>query len=295
MKPMPPWPPAKFPAPRSGLSEILSGMFRPFLFHRGRPWLLALAMLGALPGPPAKAEAFRIPPAAAQKIGQRIWQNECGGTVPGLTSWNKGEAFGSFGIGHFIWYPKGGRRTYEESFPGLAAFLASRGVPVPAWIRAQDCPWPNRDAFNAAIPSRQMGELRNLLAGTIGLQGEFAAQRSLRSLPKILGATPPAQRALIEGRFRALGASPAGLYCLMDYVNFKGEGTNPAERYQGTGWGLLQVLQNMRGTPHAAQAPAEFAVAARLTLDRRIQLAPKPESQWRAGWFNRCASYARGL
>jgi hypothetical protein len=36
-------------------------------------------------------------------------------------------------------------------------------------------------------------------------------------------------------------------------------------------------------------------VAARLTLDRRIQLAPKPESQWRAGWFNRCASYARGL
>ena len=81
----------------------------------------------------------------------------------------------------------------------------------------------------------------------------------------------------------------------MDYVNFKGEGTNPAERYQGTGWGLLQVLQNMRGTPNAAQAPGEFALASRLTLDRRIQLAPKPEAQWRAGWFSRCASYARGL
>jgi hypothetical protein len=243
----------------------------------------------------AKAEEFRIPPATAQKIGHRIWQNECGGTVPGLTSWNKGEAFGSFGIGHFIWYPRGGKRTYEESFPGLAAFLAARGVPVPAWIRAQDCPWPNREAFQTALGSAQTGELRTLLANTIALQGEFAAQRSLRSLPKILAAAAPAQRRVIEGRFRALGASPGGLYCLMDYVNFKGEGTNPAERYQGTGWGLLQVLQNMRGTPGVEAAPAEFAAAARTTLDRRIQLAPKPESQWRAGWFSRCASYSRGL
>lgn len=257
--------------------------------------VLVAALLCVAPLRHAGAEDFRIPPTTAQKIGYRIWQNECGGTIAGLTSWNKGEAFGSFGIGHFIWYPKGGRRTYEESFPGLAAFLASRGVPVPGWIRSRDCPWPNREAFNAAINSRPMGELRTLLANTISLQGEFAAQRSLRSLPKILAAAPPAQRGLIEGRFRALGSSPGGLYCLMDYVNFKGEGTNPAERYQGTGWGLLQVLQNMRGTPDAAQAPGEFATAARVTLDRRIQLAPKPEGQWRAGWFSRCASYGRGL
>ena len=258
-------------------------------------WLGVFAILLAFAPARGAAEEFRIPPATAQKIGQRIWQNECGGTVAGLTSWNKGEAFGSFGIGHFIWYPKGGRRTYEESFPGLTAFLASRGVPVPPWILARDCPWPNRETFESERASRPMGELRQMLANTIALQGEFAAQRSLRSLPKILAAAPPAQRPLIEGRFRALGASPAGLYCLMDYVNFKGEGTNPAERYQGTGWGLLQVLQNMRGTPNAAQAPGEFALASRLTLDRRIQLAPKPEAQWRAGWFSRCASYARGL
>ncbi len=255
--------------------------------------VLAVAFPQALSS--TQAQDFRIPPAIAQKIGHRIWQNECGGTVPGLTSWNKGEAFGSFGIGHFIWYPKGGRRTYEESFPALAAFLASRGVPVPGWIRARDCPWPNRAAFQVDLGSRRMGELRTLLANTIALQGEFASQRSIRSLPKILAAAPPAQRPLIEGRFRALSATGGGLYCLMDYVNFKGEGTNPAERYQGTGWGLLQVLQNMRGTPGPAQAPGEFAIAARTTLDRRIQLAPKPEGQWREGWFSRCASYGKGL
>lgn len=257
--------------------------------------VLAIVTATALAPVGSRAEDFRIPPAATRKIGQRIWQNECGGSVAGLTSWNKGEAFGSFGIGHFIWYPKGGRRTYEESFPGLAAFLGSRGVPVPDWIRSRDCPWPDRNAFQAALPSRQMGELRALLASTVALQGEFAAQRSVRSLPKILAAAPPGQRALIEGRFRALAATGDGLYCLVDYVNFKGEGTNPAERYQGTGWGLLQVLQNMKGTPGPAQAPGEFAAAARTTLDRRIQLAPKPEGQWRAGWFNRCASYGQGL
>ncbi len=256
---------------------------------------LLTACLLALPPAELRAEEFRIPPATAQRIGQRIWQNECAGTVAGLTSWNKGEAFGSFGIGHFIWYPKGGRRTYEESFPALADFLVSRGVPVPDWIRARDCPWRDRGEFQAAVSSPRMRELRDLLAKTIPLQGEFAARRSLNSLPKILAAAPKAERPLIEGRFRALGATPGGLYCLMDYVNFKGEGTNPAERYQGTGWGLLQVLQNMQGKPGPAEAPGEFAAAARRTLDRRIRLAPKPEEQWRAGWFSRCASYAKGL
>lgn len=259
-------------------------------FAAGALWLSA-----AVAHAEARGEEFRIPPATAQKIGQRIWRNECAGTVSGLTSWNRGEAFASLGIGHFIWYPAGGHRTYEESFPSLAAFLVQRGVAVPRWVLAKDCPWPDRAAFAAAENSGKMRELRGLLAQTIALQGEFAAQRSLRSLPKILAAAPKRDRAVIEGRFRALGATPAGLYCLMDYVNFKGEGTNPAERYQGVGWGLLQVLENMSGKPGPSEAPAEFAAAARRTLDRRIKLAPKDESKWRAGWFSRCASYARGL
>ncbi|MDB6136036.1 MAG: hypothetical protein JWM59_4279 [Verrucomicrobiales bacterium] len=256
---------------------------------------VAALFLTALPPATARQEEFRIPPATAQKIGYRIWQNECAGTVTGLTSWNRGEGFASLGIGHFIWYPAGTRRTYEESFPSLARFLAQRGARVPKWVLAPDCPWPDRASFNASANTPKMKELRGLLANTIALQGEFAAQRSLRSLPKILAAAPRGSRAVIESRFRTLSATPAGLYCLMDYVNFKGEGTNPAERYKGVGWGLLQVLENMSGTPSPREAPGEFAAAARRTLDRRIKLAPKDESQWRAGWFSRCASYARGL
>ena len=29
---------------------------------------------------------------------------------------------------------------------------------------------------------------------------------------------------------------------MIDYVNFKGDGLKPTERYKGEGWGLLQVL-----------------------------------------------------
>jgi hypothetical protein len=29
----------------------------------------------------------------ARRIGKRIWQNECNGTISGLTSWNSGENF----------------------------------------------------------------------------------------------------------------------------------------------------------------------------------------------------------
>lgn len=243
----------------------------------------------------ATTPRISISPETAARIGRKLWQNECGGTVAGLTSWNAGEAFASLGIGHFIWYPPGRKGPYHESFPELAAFLRARGVRVPRWIPGDGCPWPDRASFLRAKDSPRMRELRNLLANTTGLQAEFAAIRCEKSLPHILRAAPPRQRGIIGTRFRALAATGSGLYCLVDYVNFKGDGTNPAERYRGVGWGLLQVLQEMRGQPSPQAAPAEFAAAARRVLDRRIRLAPRDESRWRAGWFNRCATYARGL
>ena len=241
------------------------------------------------------AAQVNIPPATAAKIGQRLWQNECGGTVAGLTSWNAGEKFASLGIGHFIWYPAGAKGPYQESFPGLVALFQARRVPVPAWLaRARVCPWADRTAFNAAKNSAQMVELRALLARTVPLQAEYAAQRSVGSLPKILAAAPKKEHTALAGKFNALAATGAGLYCLMDYVNFKGEGTNTAERYKGQGWGLLQVLSDMPAVTPAA-APAAFAAAAKRVLGRRIAAAPKDETRWRAGWFSRCDSYARGL
>ena len=242
---------------------------------------------------PAAGE-LRLSPAQAQKIGQRLWKNECAGTVEGLTSWNKGEDFPSLGIGHFIWYPQGVRPTFQESFPSMIRHLESRGAKAPAWVTAsRHCPWSTRESFLAEKDGPRLRGLREYLARTVGLQAEFAAHRAREALPKLLAAAPRARRAELQRKYDAVSTTPQGVYALVDYVNFKGEGTNPAERYKGHGWGLLQVLEEMKPVPPGPPAAAEFAAASKRVLGRRIANAPRQESQWRAGWFSRCDSYGR--
>lgn len=238
-----------------------------------------------------------VPPLSdeqAQRIGHLIWKNECNGTVEGLTTWNPGEAFPSLGIGHFIWYPTGTTGPYQESFPGMIAFLEQEGIPLPTWLKeANGCPWPNRDSFLKDLDGPRLSGLRKLLQETVSLQARYAAQRFENSLPTLLDSVAPAHREEIKKKFTLIARHPQGLYALMDYVNFKGEGTNPEERYRGTGWGLLQVLEEMKPASQPDQAVHHFADAAIAILTRRISLAPegKNEERWLAGWKKRCHSY----
>lgn len=226
-----------------------------------------------------------------QELGRRVWMNECAGTVQGLVSWNKGEGFPSLGIGHFIWYPAGHREAFDESFPKLVAFAASQGVQVPAFFRGA-APWPNRAAF-LADKSGLANRMRKWLADNLDIQIRFLLARSRASLPRMMQASRHPQA--VQARYEALAKSQQGIYCLVDYVNFKGEGTKPTERYNGYGWGLLQVLEEMRGTPAPGpEATAEFSRAAARVLQRRVQNAPaaRGESRWLPGWLNRCRTYA---
>lgn len=223
-----------------------------------------------------------------ESIGHRVWQNECGGTRDGLTSWNSGEGFPSLGIGHFIWYPKGVSGPFEESFPGLVQFLAANGVKVPAWLRGE-CPWATRAEFNADLRGARLTELRDLLAGTVRLQSRFLAQRMEAALPKLLAAAPASKRDAVRRNFERLAASGKGTFALIDYVNFKGEGTNPKERYKGEGWGLLQVIEGMAEDVSPCRA---FSDSAARVLTRRVKNAENDESRWLKGWMNRVRSYA---
>src|SRR5438552_2458271 len=77
----------------------------------------------------------------AAAIGRKVWRNECGGTVEGLTSWNAGENFASLGIGHFIWHPQGVNGPFDESFPKLLRFFESNGIKSPSWLSPEvKCP-----------------------------------------------------------------------------------------------------------------------------------------------------------
>lgn len=263
---------------------------------------LACAPAGApapAPGMPAGMPAVGSQLSGAQKaaIGRKIWQNESGGTLAGLTAWNAGEEFPSLGIGHFIWYPAGFRGPYVESFPQFVAFARARGVAVPAIAQAPAAPWPSRAAFRAAANAPAVNELRNWLAANVPLQTDFIIARSQAALPALLAAAQPADRARLQANYFKVASTANGTYALIDYVNFKGDGISPTERYNGFGWGLLQVLANMRDVPAGQPAAAEFAASATRMLDRRIANAPssRPETQWRAGWHNRVATYAQPL
>lgn len=237
--------------------------------------------------------------AQKEKIGHKIWQNESGGKIEGLTVWNQGEEFPSLGVGHFIWYPKGFQGRWTESFPQFIAYARSRGQRnIPAWIgNARVCPWNTRAEFERDFHGARLRELRTFLSRTVTLQTDFIIQRSHGALPSILAAAPSHRRQAIEKNFHNLSAAPSGAYALIDYVNFKGEGTNPEERYKGQGWGLLQVLDAMRPVPAGQAAAREFAQAAKRVLDRRITNSPaaRGESRWRTGWHNRADTYARAL
>jgi hypothetical protein len=263
--------------------------------------LLSIASCGpAAPGAGgggAPTGATNLTPAQKSAIGKKIWQNECGGTVDGLTTWNAGEEFPSMGIGHFIWYPAGFNGRFEESFPQFIAFARQRGAQPPAVALQRHSPWTSKAQFQAAFRGGEMNSLRSWLSNTVPLQTDFIIARSRGALPKILNAAPASDRNRLQNNYNKVASTPNGTYALIDYVNFKGDGTQASERYKGQGWGLLQVLGNMKDVPAGKPAAAEFASSAKRMLSRRIANSPpdRGESRWREGWHNRCNTYARPL
>jgi hypothetical protein len=230
------------------------------------------------------------------QIGQKIFMNECAGKVEYLTTWNEGEEFASLGIGHFIWYPKGKQGPFHETFPELLRFLKERGAELPPWLNESSnlsCPWNTRDEFIRDLQSEKMTLLRKFLSDTVSLQVVFVANRVLKALPAMMQAAPEESFRNVQKQFYRVALSPLGMYVLIDYANFKGEGVLKTERYGGQGWGLLQVLEEMKGIESGPEALQEFCKAARTVLTRRVANAPKErnEQKWLPGWEKRISTY----
>lgn len=242
---------------------------------------------------PSHLSALEISSQEANAIGHLIWKNECRGSLSGLTTWNKGEEFASMGIGHFIWFPKNCKAPFEEQFPKLLAYFEQNGIILPTWIpKNKICPWSNRESFQEDLDKEKLKELRALLASTINLQAEFMVNRLEKALGKILENVDLAQRERIKKEFYRLASVKQGKYVLLDYLNFKGMGTSPKEKYQGEGWGLLQVLEKMALLPQK-EPLEEFVTSAKKLLRKRVDNAPpnKKEERWLKGWYNRLNTY----
>ena len=237
----------------------------------------------------------------ANYIAKKVWQNEGAGKDKYLVWWNKGEDFASLGIGHFIWFSKDHTERFREVFPMVLEFMEKKGVKMPLWLNhTADLPWKTKEEFFKAkkAKSKQYMELFHFLKSTMPYQAEFMAQRLSQALPQMLESIDDAhKREVIKRRFYEVmhnkdgSINERGLYVLLDYTNFKGEGTLKSERYKGQGWGLLQVLWNMDDKELNKQKA--FAQSASRMLSRRIKNSPpaRGEERWRKGWNVRLDTY----
>ena len=225
-------------------------------------------------------------------IADRIFQNETGGSRDKLVHWNAGESFPSLGIGHFIWFKASGGGAFGESFPDMVSFYRSKGVKLPKILEEnRHSPWSSRDELLAKKErgDKDINELINFFDSTRDLQVMFIYERLQKSLDKMLEVASDKEN--LRNQFYRMVKSPNGLYALIDYVNFKGEGLKGVAAYNNQAWGLKQVLENMKGTSIGYEALVEFSNSAKYVLSRRVQNAPRNESQWLKGWYNRVDTY----
>ncbi len=234
-------------------------------------------------------------------IGGRIYQNEARGQEDNLTYWGAGEDFPSLGIGHFIWFPEAVDAPFDEQFPDMVSFVrqqAPHDLELPAWLQNLDpfvAPWTSKEQFDAAWASTETSSLRKWLAATQQHQARFIVSTFEKRWRKL--DLPSQQKQRLTRLLQRLVETPEGLFALIDYYNFKGLGNNPRERYQGEGWGLLQVLELMSQSPvdveNCSDIVEHFRDAAASRLLLRVELSPteRNESRWLAGWLKRLDGY----
>ncbi len=260
--------------------------------------LLLLLLLSTL-----HAAELRLTNAQANRIARKIWLNEGSGKRDKLVWWNKGEEFASVGIGHFIWFTAEKPMWFWEAFPPMLRFLIDHGARPPRWLTPEThCVWHSYEQWQRAkrANTKKMRQLTAFMDRTRGLQARFMLHRLNTSFPRILAyARAHGQGRIVEKNYRRLlyrkdgSIDPQGAYILIDYINFKGDGINKGERYQGKGWGLYQVLTRMsHRDPNPYRA---FAKAGKVVLERLTHIAPPERRLWRfrKGWFNRMDTYWR--
>lgn len=224
-----------------------------------------------------------------EELAFKIWHNECAAKPSGLLAWNKGEDFASLGIGHFIWYPDNIHNSKRDGFTGFLTYIKKEGIELPQWLSSQDvpmCPWRSAAELEwAKNHDKKAQELKDFLLHTVSFQVKYIIYRFQMALPRLLKTASPEEQEVIYHELYQLMQSPAGIYALVDYMNFKGDGAKG---------GLLQVLREMQHAPAILPPNKAYAWAARRVLIKRFLNAPlgRHEERWLRGWLKRVDTYA---
>lgn len=227
-------------------------------------------------------------------IARRIYRNEANQNPKYLTYWSKSEPFPSFGIGHFIWVPKGLNVPYVETFPQMVAFVSNHEA-APLWLSQLypfRPPWQNRAEFYQAWSKTKLTQLRDWLQKTQSLQARFITHQLIQKLQQQMKTLHPVESEFFWDQMTRLMQDKRGLFAMIDYYNFKGLGANSKEQYQDKGWGLVDVVLSME--PESSESVLkQFIFAAKQVLARRVKLSPpeRNEARWLKGWYKRLDNY----
>ena len=174
----------------------------------------------------------------------------------------------------------------------MIAYYKEKGIALPKLLAEfKHSPWNSKSELMSkkASGDRDIQELIAFFDSTRDIQVMFIYDRLKGSLDKMIQASSNKEN--LRNQFERMVNTPNGLYALIDYVNFKGEGLKGVSSYNNVAWGLRQVLENMKGTATGQSALVEFSNSAKDILARRVRNAPRNESRWLQGWYNRVDTY----
>ena len=233
----------------------------------------------------ASSDGCRPLPDAAEvkgKIARKIWQNGCSGTVRGLVSWNRGEAFPSLGIGHLFGSRPESGRSFEKVPPFVEFCRKRRGPTCLKWCYGS-APWKTREElYQGGCPGGLPDRMRQWLSSSASKCRRILSSTVLWR-PWTASGTSPAAPVKWRPGTMSRGVGAQWHVCLDRLRQFqKGEGTNPTEQYCGQGWGLRQVLEK------CARLGQPAAVGLRKQPRRGASTAggqqPSRQGQGLAGW-----------
>ena len=227
--------------------------------------------------------------AQANSIGLKVAQNEGVRNRLDQLSWPDDARFSSFGIAHLPWYPQAENNS-ALSFNGFLLYW-SKSQALPDWlIEVYYPPWNSKEDYLSTKHDVFQRKLSYFLQDNISAQTQYLIANLEARLPKMLQEVKnPFARMHVYENFYHVSMQQNGVYALLDYYVFKGEGISPEERYNNQGWGLLQVLENMQGS--SDDLIDAFVSSADVILTRRIVNAPSNEKKQLVAWRKRVQTY----
>lgn len=239
-------------------------------------------------------ENFRNNKNNISSIASFIESSETNNNKSNLFFKGKNENFLSMGVGHFIWTND---NKYDETFPKFIDFFKTQnsGINVPKLLLEKDPPLDKSGNVKKIkdFTEDQKTEITKFLFKTKDIQVLFILKRTEKSLFKIINTEKDEKinKKLIENINKILqyaDKNPEIIAMMIDYVNFKGDGTNENERTNsGKGWGLKQVILGMNFDNDVKN---EFIKSAKNVLQNRIN-EDKNIKKRENGWMKRVDNY----